>query len=181
MSWPAISLLDLFCTQQLIFLQAESCTCVTVPCCWRGFFLSMLPLLNCPKSGNSIFTSISVEVQYFSVLHSQIALKTAVRLALFWSIFTTDCAKDNYFDVELKMICQFRLWAGPGFQFQERISLWLISYFLYSYLLHLLQLSSGLYTVYSTLYIGDNYFNNRKRQCVCSKLWTSLVNMCLSL
>ena len=40
MSWPAISLLDLFCTQQLIFLQAESCTCVTVSCCWRGFFLS---------------------------------------------------------------------------------------------------------------------------------------------
>ena len=141
-------------------------------------FLSMLPLLNCPKSGKRIFKSVSVVVQYFSVLHSQIALKTAVRLALFWSIFTTDCAKDNYFDVELKMICQFRLWAGPGFQFQERISLGLILYFLCSYLLHLLQLCCVLYTVYS----ADNYFKNTKRQCVCSKFegpqisdkWTKL-------
>ena len=61
-------------------------------------FLSMLPLLNCPKSGKRIFTSVSVVVQYFSVCHSQVALQTAVRLAHFWSIFTTDCAKENYFD-----------------------------------------------------------------------------------
>ena len=37
-------------------------------------FLSMLPLLNCPKSGKRIFKSVSVVVQYFSVLHSQVAL-----------------------------------------------------------------------------------------------------------
>ena len=46
-------------------------------------FLSILPLLNCRKSGKRIFKSVSVVVQYFSVLHSQIALKTAVRLANF--------------------------------------------------------------------------------------------------
>ena len=37
-------------------------------------FLSILPLLICPKSGKRIFTSVSVEVQYFSVFHSQVKL-----------------------------------------------------------------------------------------------------------
>ena len=35
-------------------------------------FLSMLPLLNCPKSGKRIFKSVSVVVQYFSVLHRKL-------------------------------------------------------------------------------------------------------------
>ena len=46
-------------------------------------FLSKLPLLNCPKSGKCIFTTVSVVVQYFSVFHSEIALQTAVGLAPF--------------------------------------------------------------------------------------------------
>ena len=46
-------------------------------------FLSKLPLLNFPESGKCIFTTVSVVVQYFSFLHSQVALKTAVRLAHF--------------------------------------------------------------------------------------------------
>ena len=46
-------------------------------------FLSKLPLLNCPKSGKCIFTTVSVVVQYFSVFHSEFALQTAVGLAPF--------------------------------------------------------------------------------------------------
>ena len=46
-------------------------------------FLTKLPLLNCPKSGKCIFTTVSVVVQYFSVFHSEIAVQTAVGLAPF--------------------------------------------------------------------------------------------------
>ena len=34
----------------------------------------MLPLLNCPKSGERVFKSVSVVIQYFSVSHSQVHL-----------------------------------------------------------------------------------------------------------
>ena len=57
-------------------------------------FLSKLPLLNCPNSGKCIFTSVSVVDQYFSVFHNQVPLQTALCLAPFWRIFSTDCAKD---------------------------------------------------------------------------------------
>ena len=89
----------------------------------------------------------------------------------------------NYFDLQLKPICYSDCELARVYDFKERISLGLISYFLCSCLLHLLQLCSVLYTVYNVqctamtiiLRIG------RKRQWVCSKLWTSLVNMRLSL
>ena len=146
-------------------------------------FLSKLPLLNCPKSGKCIFTTVSVVVQYFSVFHSEIALQTAVGLAPFWCIFTIDWAKENYFDLQLKPICYSDCELARVYDFKERISLGLISYFLCSCLLHILQLCSVLYTVYivqctaMTIILRIGW----KRQWVCSKLWTSLVNMCLSL
>ena len=58
-------------------------------------FLSKLPLLNCPKSGKCIFTTVLFVLQYFSVFHSEVALQTSVGLAPFWCIFTIDWAKEN--------------------------------------------------------------------------------------
>ena len=118
-------------------------------------FLSKLPLLNCPKSGKCIFTTVLFVLQYFSVFHSEVALQTSVGLAPFWCIFTIDWAKENYFDLQLKPICYSDCELARVYDFKERISLGLISYFLCSCLLHILQLCSVLYTVYSvqcTLY-----------------------------
>ena len=103
-------------------------------------FLSKLPLLNCPESGQCIFTTVSVVVQYFSVFHSEIALQTDVGVAPFWCIFTIDWAKENYFDLQLKPMCYSDCELARVYNFKERISLGLISYFLCSCLLHMLQL-----------------------------------------
>ena len=132
-----------------------STTCVAAQWVLEKVFLSKLPLLNCPKSGKCIFTTVLFVLQYFCVFHSEVALQTSVGLAPFWCIFTIDWAKENYFDLQLKPMCYSDCELARVYDFKERISLGLISYFLCSCLFHILQLCSVLYTVYSvqcTLY-----------------------------
>ena len=86
-------------------------------------FLSKLPLLNCPKSGKCIFTTVLFVLQYFSVFHSEVALQTAVGLAPFWCIFTINWAKENYFDLQLKPVCLSDCELARVYDFKEKISL----------------------------------------------------------